>query len=84
MNDPGLDEPIQETSKDVEQDRKDELDFQKEDEQAFLNPRYDMSCPQVTLMLILRLSRWWFASTAFPLLAVGATERGGSKMAVDL
>ncbi|KAL8996599.1 MAG: hypothetical protein Q9169_003938 [Polycauliona sp. 2 TL-2023] len=52
MNDPGLDEPIQETSKDVEQDRKDELDFQKEDEQAFLKP-----------------SRWWFASTAFPLLA---------------
>ncbi|KAI4256463.1 MAG: hypothetical protein LQ352_002069, partial [Teloschistes flavicans] len=52
MNDPGLDEPIQETSKDVEQERKDELDFRKEDEQAFLNP-----------------SRWWFASTAFPLLA---------------
>ncbi|KAL8843973.1 MAG: hypothetical protein Q9176_001668 [Flavoplaca citrina] len=52
MNDPGLDEPIQETSKDVEQDRKDELDFHKEDEQAFLTP-----------------SRWWFASTAFPLLA---------------
>ncbi|KAL8673931.1 MAG: hypothetical protein Q9168_001678 [Polycauliona sp. 1 TL-2023] len=52
MNDPGLDEPIQETSKGVEQDQKDELDFQKEDEQAFLNP-----------------SRWWFASTAFPLLA---------------
>lgn len=40
MNDPGLDEPIQETSKDVEQERKDELDFRKEDEQAFLNPRY--------------------------------------------
>ncbi|KAL8683109.1 MAG: hypothetical protein Q9186_000923 [Xanthomendoza sp. 1 TL-2023] len=52
MNDPGLDEPIQETSKGVEQDRKEDLDFQKEDEQAFLNP-----------------SRWWFASTAFPLLA---------------
>ncbi|KAL8947139.1 MAG: hypothetical protein Q9222_006543 [Ikaeria aurantiellina] len=52
MNDPGLDEPIQQTSKNVEQDRKDEIDFQKEDEQAFLNP-----------------SRWWFASTAFPLLA---------------
>ncbi|KAL8759648.1 MAG: hypothetical protein Q9199_000609 [Rusavskia elegans] len=62
MNDPGLDEPIQETSKDVEQDRKDELDFQKEDEQAFLNP-----------------SRWWFASTAFPLLAVCATEHGEGK-----
>lgn len=40
MNDPGLDEPIQETSKDVEQERKDEMDFKKEDEQAFLNPRY--------------------------------------------
>ncbi|KAL8868302.1 MAG: hypothetical protein Q9174_005080 [Haloplaca sp. 1 TL-2023] len=52
MNDPGLDEPIQETSKDVEQDRKHEADFKKEHEQAFLNP-----------------SRWWFASTAFPLLA---------------
>ncbi|KAL8646246.1 MAG: hypothetical protein Q9210_006242 [Variospora velana] len=52
MNDPGLDEPIQQHSKDVEQERKDEIDFQKEDEQAFLDP-----------------SRWWFASTAFPLLA---------------
>ncbi|KAL8728870.1 MAG: hypothetical protein Q9166_005110 [cf. Caloplaca sp. 2 TL-2023] len=39
MNDPGLHDPIKETSKGVEQDRKDELDFQKEDEQAFLNPR---------------------------------------------
>ncbi|KAI4093567.1 MAG: hypothetical protein LQ344_002794 [Seirophora lacunosa] len=52
MNDPGLDEPIQQHSKDVEQERKEEVDFQKEDEQAFLDP-----------------SRWWFASTAFPLLA---------------
>ncbi|KAL8986888.1 MAG: hypothetical protein Q9177_003862 [Variospora cf. flavescens] len=52
MNDPGLDEPIQQHSKDVEQERKNEIDFQKEDEQAFLDP-----------------SRWWFASTAFPLLA---------------
>ncbi|KAL8719967.1 MAG: hypothetical protein Q9225_003115 [Loekoesia sp. 1 TL-2023] len=52
MNDPGLDEPIQKQSKNVEQERKDEEEFQKEDEQAFLDP-----------------SRWWFASTAFPLLA---------------
>ncbi|KAL9027018.1 MAG: hypothetical protein Q9196_004404 [Gyalolechia fulgens] len=52
MNDPGLHEPIQEESKNVEEDHKDEEDFQKEDEQAFLDP-----------------SRWWFASTAFPLLA---------------
>lgn len=42
MNDPGLDEPIQHTSNGVEQDRKNELDFQKEDEQAFLNPRYQI------------------------------------------
>ncbi len=39
MNDGGLDEPIHEHSKDVEQDRKDELQVQKEDEQAFLDPR---------------------------------------------
>lgn len=38
MNDPGLDEPIQQHSKDVEQERKNEIDFQ-EDEQAFLDPR---------------------------------------------
>ncbi len=39
MNDGGLGEPIQEHSKDVEQDRKDELEVQREDEQAFLDPR---------------------------------------------
>ncbi|KAL9596050.1 MAG: hypothetical protein Q9219_006066 [cf. Caloplaca sp. 3 TL-2023] len=39
MNDPGLDEPIQKESKNVEQEHKDEEDFQKEDEQAFLDPR---------------------------------------------
>lgn len=42
MNDPGLEEPIQQESKHVEQDRKDEEDFQKEDEQAFLDPRYPL------------------------------------------
>ncbi|KAI4237412.1 MAG: hypothetical protein L6R40_005904 [Gallowayella cf. fulva] len=65
MNDPGLDEPIQHTSNGVEQDRKNELDFQKEDEQAFLNPRYQILYDQGI--------RWWFASTAFPLLAVRPT-----------
>ncbi|KAL8827277.1 MAG: hypothetical protein Q9170_007078 [Blastenia crenularia] len=39
MNDPGLDEPIQQQSNNVEQERKDEEQFQKEDEQAFLDPR---------------------------------------------
>ena len=52
MNDPGLDKPINETSDRVEEERKEEEDFEREDEQAYLNP-----------------SRWWFASTAFPLLA---------------
>ena len=52
MNDPGLDEPINETSDRVEKEVKEEEDFEREDEQAYLNP-----------------SRWWFASTAFPLLA---------------
>ena len=83
MNDPGLDEPIQETSKDVEQDRKDELDFHKEDEQAFLTPRYTIhvTLSQRSFKLIRHHSRWWFASTAFPLLAVCATEQGGSNTA---
>ncbi|KAL8935435.1 MAG: hypothetical protein Q9216_005427 [Gyalolechia sp. 2 TL-2023] len=42
MNDPGLDEPIQQESNNVEEDRKDDEDFQKEDEQAFLDPRCPM------------------------------------------
>ena len=45
MNDPGLDEPIQAQSKKVEKERKDEEEFQKEDEQAFLDPRYFPYCP---------------------------------------
>ena len=52
MNDPGLDKPINETSDRIEEEKKVQEDFEREDEQAFLNP-----------------SRWWFASTAFPLLA---------------
>lgn len=52
MNDPGLDKPINETSDRLEEEGKEEEDFEREDEQTFLNP-----------------SRWWFASTAFPLLA---------------
>ena len=52
MNDPGLDEPIQNDAKDVENQKEDESDAKEEHEQAFLEP-----------------SRWWFASTAFPLIA---------------
>ncbi|KUJ12293.1 voltage-gated potassium channel [Mollisia scopiformis] len=52
MNDPGLDEPISNDAKDVENQVEDERDEKIEDEQEFLAP-----------------SRWWFASTAFPLIA---------------
>ncbi|CZR52236.1 probable potassium channel [Phialocephala subalpina] len=52
MNDPGLDEPISNDAKDVENQAHDERDEREEDEQEFLAP-----------------SRWWFASTAFPLIA---------------
>tara|TARA_R110002060_G_scaffold33356_12_gene44096 strand:+ start:2824 stop:2994 length:171 start_codon:yes stop_codon:yes gene_type:complete len=52
MNDPGLDGPISDDAKDVENQKGDRKDDKKEDEQEFLAP-----------------SRWWLASTAFPLIA---------------
>lgn len=42
MNDPGLDEPIKQSSK-TEYDHKDEKEVEKEDEQTFLNPRFEAS-----------------------------------------
>ena len=39
MNDPGLDDPIQNGAKAVEDDNREEDELEKEDEQAFLNPR---------------------------------------------
>ena len=44
MNDPGLEEPLNETQKRVEQDRKEEEDFEQEEEQTFLNPRSNPQC----------------------------------------
>ena len=44
MNDPGLEEPLNETQKRVEQERKEEEDFEQEEEQTFLNPRSDPQC----------------------------------------
>lgn len=41
MNDPGLDEPISNDAKDVENQVHDERDEKEEDEQEFLAPRYD-------------------------------------------
>lgn len=40
MNDPGLDEPISHDADDVENQQCDERDETKEDEEAFLDPRY--------------------------------------------
>lgn len=39
MNDPGLDEPISNDAKDVENQASDERDEKEEDEQEFLAPR---------------------------------------------
>ena len=39
MNDPGLHEPINQTSEHIENDRRNEEDAAKEDEQVYLNPR---------------------------------------------
>ncbi|CZT45840.1 related to potassium channel [Rhynchosporium secalis] len=57
MNDPGLNEPISDGAKDVENRTGDDGEregdvIEEEDEQDFLEP-----------------SRWWLASTAFPLIA---------------
>ena len=53
MNDPGLDQPIENSARKVEQEEGKTKDADGVDaDQAYLQP-----------------SRWWFASTAFPLLA---------------
>lgn len=45
MNDPGLDDPIQENANEVEQDSdENEWELERQDEQTFLNPRSSTSC----------------------------------------
>lgn len=45
MNDPGLDDPIQENAREVEQDSDEgEWELVWQDEQTFLNPRSSTSC----------------------------------------
>ena len=54
MNDPGLEEPLNETQKRVEHERKEEEDFEQEEEQTFLNPRSNPLClpfPNLSLNL---------------------------------
>lgn len=44
MNDPGLDDPIQENAREVEQDSdEDEWELERQEEQTFLNPRSSAS-----------------------------------------
>jgi hypothetical protein len=44
MNDPGLEEPIANDAKDVENQKHDEDDKNEEEEQTFLEPRYVNHC----------------------------------------
>ena len=73
MNDPGLDEPIQETSKTVEQEfvGDDSNDNNDGDEKqdgggALTDGLRDEDDDE---RAFLNPSRWWFSSTAFPLIA---------------
>lgn len=56
MNDPGLEEPIQETSKKVEDERKVAAEVEWEDEQAFLNPRLPMATSRASVLFLLMIS----------------------------
>lgn len=49
MNDPGLDNPIQNGAKAVEDDNREEDELEEEDEQAFLNPRLPLSSEMVKI-----------------------------------
>ncbi len=55
MNDPGLDQPIAETAEEVQQDVTDQVE-----------PLDGTGEDEAYL----EPSRWWFASTAFPMIAV--------------
>ena len=51
MNDPGLDEPIRESSKKIENERHDEEDLERDQEQGFLRPRSQLpSMPPAALL----------------------------------
>lgn len=74
MNDPGLDDAIDQNAKKVKREIHEDEEVEANDEQTFLKPRYPPSPLGIigcyTVILIKLDSRWWFASTAFPLLAV--------------
>lgn len=57
MNDPGLDEPISNGAKGVENQAMDERDEREEDEQAYLEPRYVSNCESYQQYHILDASK---------------------------
>jgi potassium channel subfamily K, other eukaryote len=62
MNDPGLDEPIQDEARTVENETEhlpQNVPDEADNDDAYIEP-----------------SRWWFASTAFPLVAVWLSPTG--------
>ena len=69
MYDPGLDDPIQDGADTVERKREEQAE-ESEEALAYLNPRWDKHGHDRRVTADLPTSRWWFASTAFPLLAV--------------
>ena len=73
MNDPGLDKPISNNAKKIE--RGEEEGGNDDYDQSFLDPRYvKFGLSSLTKQADRSRSRWWFASTAFPLLAVCSSK----------
>lgn len=70
MNDPGLDKSATQAAEDVEANNAYEQDREQaeEEEQEFLKPGYARRCSSMVQLTDL-CSRWWFASTACPLIA---------------
>ncbi len=56
MNDPGLDEPISNDAKDVENQKIDEKDEKEEDEQEFLEPRFVSLLAKGTRLWVYRVA----------------------------
>jgi potassium channel subfamily K len=70
MNDPGLHEPAQEAAEDVEKNTYEEERKQAErEEREYLGPRWVEEQHRISRNVTNFYSRWWFASTACPLIA---------------
>ena len=69
MNDPGVDQPVAQVAEDLEDNPYEkEEKLEKEEEEDFLDPR--LVWPLQGSIFTNRVdSRWWFASTACPLIA---------------